>query len=189
MMILGVLLSVLLVFIVIVGVYFNKTKKNVVLGILLSVALMLIVFLGTYFNNTTKEWPKFRDRVGVSTKIELTSTTMDPSWIISGMPKFNSLQYATSHDNSSFSGLWEAIGPAKFEFHYKVDESIFILEGSAEIEYLGKRIMLEEGNSMHFLHGTVAIWTVPERIKKTWWIHSPSRLVRLRADMHSWQTE
>ena len=99
--------------------------------------------------------------------------------MISGSPKIRVNEYGQSHYESFTSGIWECTGPAQFEWHYPVDESIYILEGAVQIEYLGKKFTLNAGDSTHFAAGTVAKWTVPERVKKTYAIYEPGRLVRL----------
>ena len=97
---------------------------------------------------------------------------------ISGTPTFRSNTFGTSQDHSSSSGIWECVGPTQFVWHYGTDETIYILEGSAEIEYLGKKFTLAAGDSTHFAAGTSANWVVRERIKKTWVLYDPGRLVR-----------
>jgi uncharacterized cupin superfamily protein len=77
---------------------------------------------------------------------------------------------------ASRSGIWECTGPGQFRWEYSVDEAIYILEGSADIEYLGNRFTLSAGDSTKFIAGTSANWTVPNRIKKTFRIYDPGRL-------------
>ena len=78
----------------------------------------------------------------------------------------------------TLSGLWECIGPAKFVWHYSVDEDIHVLEGSAEIEYLGNKFTLHAGDSTRFVSGTTATWVVNERVKKTFRIQNPGYLIK-----------
>lgn len=110
--------------------------------------------------------------------IPLTSYSVPSSWIISGSPSFNSNVFSTAHDQSASSGLWECIGPAQFAWHYGTDEVIYILEGSAAIAYLGRKFILRPGDRMQFGAGTIANWTVPERVKKSYTVYEPGRLIR-----------
>ena len=91
-------------------------------------------------------------------RMELKLAPIDPSWIVSGSPIF----YAGAFDRSpdTMSGIWECIGPGKFIWHYSVDETIYVLEGSAHIEYLDKQLTLRPGDSTRFVAGTTAVWLV-----------------------------
>jgi uncharacterized cupin superfamily protein len=99
-------------------------------------------------------------------------------WVQSGAPIFRSTTFGVSHDRSTSTGLWECLGPATFDWHYGNDESIYILEGHAHVEYLGCNLALSAGDCTHFAAGTVARWHVPERVKKSYMLYNPGRLIR-----------
>jgi len=120
----------------------------------------------------------YKDGLGISEHHELSPRTIDPSWILSGSPIFHAAVFERSAHWASTSGIWECIGPASFEWHYGVDETIYILEGSADIEYMGKKFTLRAGDSTDFVAGTTAVWTVDDRVKKTFRIHRPGRVIR-----------
>jgi uncharacterized cupin superfamily protein len=109
--------------------------------------------------------------------MELKLAPIDPSWIISGSPVF----YAGAFDRSpdTMSGIWECIGPGKFIWHYSVDETIYVLEGSAHIEYLDKQLTLRPGDSTRFVAGTTAVWLVTEHVKKTFRIKKLGRVEKI----------
>jgi len=119
-----------------------------------------------------------RDGVGERRSIPLGPYEVPASWIVSGTPVFRSNYFGSSYDKSTSSGIWECTGPARFVWHYGVDETIYILEGSAEIEYLGRRFTLGAGDCTHFIAGTAANWSVAERIKKSYTLYEPGSLVR-----------
>jgi len=100
------------------------------------------------------------------------------SQIISGSPVFHSNTFGRSYDGTTSSGLWECIGPAEFTWQYGIDETIYILEGSAEIEYLGRSFTLRPGDCTHFAARTVARWAVRERVKKSYTLYEPGQVVR-----------
>jgi uncharacterized protein len=120
----------------------------------------------------------YREKLARRERHELHPVTVDSSWVISGSPVFRANVFQQSRHAATLSGVWECVGPAKFEWRYGVDESIYILEGAVEIEYLGRKIRLVAGDSTHFAAGTKAVWTVSDRVKKTYYINRPGRLTR-----------
>lgn len=140
--------------------------------LLLIVSASISIAAAGHYLKVRQGYAEFLAGAGTSQRIPLTAAPLNPSWIISGDPTCSALQFASAFDQSSGSGMWQCEGPAKFEFHYQSEETVYILEGSAEVEYLGNTLTLEPGSSTSFAFGTKAIWTVPERVRKTWWIHS-----------------
>ncbi|MCB1494712.1 MAG: DUF861 domain-containing protein [Bauldia sp.] len=120
----------------------------------------------------------YKADLGVAQAHELQPSPIDPSWIISGDPEFNMTVFERSSFWATSSGIWECIGPGKFVWHYTVDEDIYILDGSAEIEYMGKTITLHPGESTRFVAGTSATWVVEDHIRKTFRIQNPGRIVK-----------
>ncbi|MFZ1908331.1 MAG: cupin domain-containing protein [Burkholderiales bacterium] len=120
----------------------------------------------------------YREKLATRERHELHPLTVDSSWIISGSPVFRANVFQHSRHAATLSGIWECVGPAKFEWRYGVDESIYVLEGSVEIEYLGRKIRLVAGDSAHFAAGTTAVWTVTDHVKKTYYINRPGLLMR-----------
>ena len=124
----------------------------------------------------------YKDGLGTSITHDFPPDSIDPSWVISGTPSFRTTIFERSPFWGTSSGIWEATGPTKFVWHYSVDEVIYVLEGSAEIEYLGNTFILHPGDSTRFVEGTTATWTVNDRVKKTFRIQKNGTLVRwLRA--------
>ena len=121
----------------------------------------------------------YKEQLGSRDAAPMTRVSLPQQWIISGSPAIRANSFGSSHDSSAISGVWECDGPAKFEWHYVTDEAIYILEGTAEIEYLGKKLLLTAGDRTQFAAGTKAIWTVPNRVKKAYLLHDPGRLVRM----------
>jgi uncharacterized cupin superfamily protein len=110
--------------------------------------------------------------------LALEPNPVDPSWIVAGSPVFRSAVYEGSPDWDDWSGVWECVGPAKFVWHYVVDETIYIIEGAAEVEYLGETFELRPGDHARFISGTTANWVVRDRVKKTFAIQNPGRVAR-----------
>ena len=104
--------------------------------------------------------------------------TIDPSWIKSGAPIFLAGEYAESPDKRASSGVWSCEGPATFEWRFGSDETVLVLEGRVDIDYLGEKFVLEPGGTALFYAGTRAVWHVPKYVRKTYMIHYPNYIVR-----------
>ena len=102
----------------------------------------------------------------------------DPSWIKSGTPNFRMNATAVSPDGRTVSGLWACDGPSTFEWHFGEDETIHVLEGGVEIDYLQHRVTLRAGDMFRFRAGTTALWHVPVHVKKMFTLQRPGLLLR-----------
>ena len=140
---------------------------------------MLIAVAGVHLLRGKRGYSEFLGKLGKREHVELKPAPINPSWVISGSPICRANKFERAHDGSSFSGIWGCVGPATFYWHYEVDESIYILEGSAEIEYFGNKFLLRAGDSTHFTQGTRATWNVPEHVKKTYRIYDLGRIEKL----------
>jgi len=103
--------------------------------------------------------------------------------VVSGTPKFRGTAYTTSPDGKSVSGIWAADGPSTFLWTYAGDEAVYIQEGAAEVEYQGRKFTLKPGDHAFFHVGTVATWTVPQHVRKSWTVHGANKLVRWWRDV------
>ncbi|PXW97508.1 putative cupin superfamily protein [Sphaerotilus hippei] len=102
---------------------------------------------------------------------------VDPSWVKSGTPNFRAVETARSADGRSITGLWACDGPTTFEWTFGLDETVHLLEGRVEVEYLGRRFVLDPGHTAVFHAGTKAVWHVPEHAKKVFKLQHPGPLV------------
>jgi uncharacterized cupin superfamily protein len=131
-----------------------------------------------YLVHVKSSFLRYRQGVAQRSGMPLEPYTVSTDWIVSGSPVFRSNVFGNSHDKSTATGLWECAGPAEFIWHYGTDESIYILEGSADVEYLGRKFTLRPGDCTHFVLGTTAKWSVTDRVKKCYTLYEPGRLVR-----------
>lgn len=154
-----------------------KAWRLVALCLALVLAMLLAV-ASIDFMRAKRGYGNFVEKLGKRELVELTLAPIPQSWVVSGPPVCHANKFETALDGSSSSGIWGCVGPAKFNWHYDGHESVYILEGSAEIEYLGNKFSLRAGDSTHFAAGTSATWTVPERVKKTWRIYELGRIER-----------
>lgn len=102
-----------------------------------------------------------------------------PDWIKSGAPVFLTGQYAESPDKRASCGVWSCEGPATFEWQFGSDETVLVLDGRVDIDYLGEKFVLEPGGTALFYAGTRAVWHVPKYVRKSYMIHYPNYIVRL----------
>jgi uncharacterized protein len=129
--------------------------------------LIFIVAIGVVY---VPSYAAYKHGLPTVEQKELKPAHVDLAWILSGSPVF----YENAFEDlpGTLSGIWECVGPGKFLWHYSVDETIYILEGSAHIEYLGKAFTLNSGDSTRFVSGTTATWRVDNRVKKTFRIRN-----------------
>lgn len=64
-------------------------------------------------------------------------------------------------------GVWES-GPGELEFRFEWHETVYVLDGRAEIENMGtkQKFVLSPGSLMSFERGSHWRWRVPWKIKK-----------------------
>jgi uncharacterized protein len=122
----------------------------------------------------------------LSQPVQLAPMTVNPSWIKSGTPHFRSAIYTSSLDGKESTGVWECDGPTTFEWHFGHDETVYILEGTVEIEYLRNKIILNPGDSAVFHAGTEAVWHIPEHLKKIFVLHEPGIPVKVYRKLMSY---
>lgn len=108
----------------------------------------------------------------------LSPVTVNPEWILSGEPTFASVEISRSPDGRISHGLWSCTGPTTFEWHFDVDETVYVLDGEVSIDYRGNQFTLHAGDSATFHGGTQALWTVPDYLKKSYTLHNPGPIGR-----------
>jgi uncharacterized cupin superfamily protein len=154
------------------------TSEGFIIYSLAGFAAALAILLLTRAIRVKDDFFRYKQRLAKAISLPLGPMAIPASQIISGSPVFRSNTFGASGDGSTSSGLWECVGPTEFEWQYGTDETIYILEGSAELEYLGRSFTLRAGDCTHFATGTVARWVVRERIKKSFTLYEPGQVVR-----------
>ncbi len=144
------------------------------LGALLATALPLAIDVIHYWQFEHHELAP----IAVGRDWPLETSGVKPDKVLEGHPTFLTYVYARSQDVASWSGVWECKGPTKARFVYTLDETVYVLEGSANIEYDGVVHALHPGSVAFFPAGSTATWDVPERIKKSFVLSNPGRLKR-----------
>ena len=150
----------------------KKIFAGVALGVSLALGGVLAYDAGRYLLRSAppSAMPVEKPLLGFS---------VDPSWVRSGKPNFRNVETVRSPDGKSISGLWACDGPSTFEWTFYMDETVHLLEGGIEIDYLGRRFTLRPGDTATFHAGTKAVWHVPQHAKKAYTLYQPGRLALL----------
>ena len=120
---------------------------------------------------------------------------INAAWIIAGDPVARNASLSRSHDLMARTLVWDCT-PGVFMWHYDVDETIHVLEGSIVLDDgVTPARRLGPGDVVFFPAGAVVRWTVETHVRKLAFfrrqlpkpIASMARGVhRLRSLMRSW---
>ncbi len=139
----------------------------------------LLLVLGVLVYAFTLARAGYRSRPPVhSWEAPLSTLTVDAGWITEGKPAFRASSFSQS-PTGTVSGIWECDGPAKFRWEYSVDETLYVLDGGAELEYQGAVYELRPGTAAFFPAGVVVNWTVTGHIRKAFSLDEPGHTRRL----------
>ena len=98
--------------------------------------------------------------------VNLTPRPIEPSWIIEGNPEASSCVLSQSADGLASTIVWHCT-EGRFNWHYDVDETILILEGSIVLESDTMRpTRYGPGEVVFFRDGAHAKWHVEGHVKK-----------------------
>lgn len=148
----------------------TKAALHVATGALLALSLMGLWEAGRYLHRAPAP-------SAATVNKPLVGFSVDPSWVKSGTPNFRAVETARSADGKSITGLWACDGPTTFEWTFGLDETVHLLEGRVEVDYLGKRFVIQPGDTAVFHAGTKAVWHVPSHAKKVFKLQHPGKLV------------
>lgn len=105
-------------------------------------------------------------------KVELVQSPINPSWVIEGNPQARSCMLSESIDGSGWTAVWDCTA-GKFDWHYGLDETILILEGSISLESdTLPQTRYSVGDVILFRKGAHARWHVENYVKKLAFGHS-----------------
>ena len=98
--------------------------------------------------------------------VDLTSSPINRDWIVEGDPKARNALLAQSRDRKSCTLIWDCT-PGTFVWHYDIDETIHILEGSIVLDDgVSPSRRLGPGDVVFFPAGAVVHWTVETHVRK-----------------------
>ena len=97
---------------------------------------------------------------------ELEPRPIEPSWSIEGRPEASGCTLSQSADGTATTVVWHCT-EGKFNWHYDIDETILILEGSIVLENEQLRpTRYGPGDVIFFKDGAHARWHVEGHVKK-----------------------
>ena len=101
-----------------------------------------------------------------STQVVLRSAPINPDWIIEGNPVARNRVVSRSSDSLACTIIWDCTA-GKFNWHYDIDETVHIVEGSVIVsDGVSPPQRLEPGSVAFFPAGTKAHWHVENYVRK-----------------------
>jgi uncharacterized protein len=101
-----------------------------------------------------------------SATVKLYPSPIEPSWIIDGNPQASSCMLSESADRFAWTVVWECTR-GRFNWHYDLDETMLILEGSIILESdTLPPTRYSAGDVILFRRGAHARWYVEDYVKK-----------------------
>ena len=102
----------------------------------------------------------------VPADLKLKSAPIPADWVIEGNPQARSRRLSTSPDTTSSTMVWTCT-PGKFNWHYNVDETLYILEGEVFVTNEKDEVRrLGPGDLAFFPAGSDSVWRVTKDIRK-----------------------
>jgi uncharacterized protein len=104
---------------------------------------------------------------------QLEPSPINPAWVVEGKPIARSFLVSKSLDGSGFTYLWDCTAGV-FHWHYDIDETVYIIEGSVIIrDDNGKEWRLTAGDHVLFRAGSHALWRVENYVRKVAFFRQP----------------
>ena len=94
-------------------------------------------------------------------------------WILEGNPVARNRFLSTSADRSASTYIWDCTA-GRFNWHYDIDETVCVLEGSVLIkDHAGVTRILKAGDTAFFPAGSSAEWNVEAYVRKVAFLRTP----------------
>lgn len=101
-----------------------------------------------------------------SSEIPLKPAPITPEWILEGNPVARNRELSHSDDWSAWTMVWDCTA-GRFQWHYDIDETVHVVEGSVTISADGMAARrFGPGDVVFFPAGSVATWEVESYIRK-----------------------
>jgi uncharacterized protein len=102
----------------------------------------------------------------IATDDDLGPRPIDADWLLEGSPQTRARSLSFTDSASLFGTIWETTA-GRFEWHYRSDELVAILDGEVEITPpAGEPFTLRKGDLVFFPGGQIMHWHVPVYVKK-----------------------
>jgi uncharacterized cupin superfamily protein len=105
--------------------------------------------------------------------VEMKPCPINPAWVIEGAPVARNFILSVSLDGTATALVWDCT-TGVFHWRYNVDETVYVLEGSAVIrDDSGVERVIQAGDHMLFRAGSHAVWRVETYIRKVAFCRTP----------------
>ncbi len=105
--------------------------------------------------------------------VKMQPCPVNPAWVVEGAPVARNLVLSRSTDGSACTLLWDCT-TGVFNWHYDVDETVYVLEGSVIVrDDAGVERRLGPGDQALFRAGSHAVWTVESYVRKVAFCRTP----------------
>jgi uncharacterized protein len=106
-------------------------------------------------------------------RVELAPGPINPAWVLEGNPVSCNKLLSYSADGSASTMMWDCTA-GRFNWHYDVDETLYIIEGSVIIkDATGEARRVSAGDVVFFPAGSSAEWHVETYIRKVAFCRTP----------------
>lgn len=105
--------------------------------------------------------------------VDLTDSPISDGQIITGTPVARSTRLSGSADGSSSTYIWDCTA-GRFNWHYRIDETAYVIDGSVLIkDQTGRSQTVNAGDTIFFPAGSSAEWTVERYVRKVAFLRAP----------------
>jgi uncharacterized cupin superfamily protein len=105
--------------------------------------------------------------------VEMKPCPVNPAWVIEGSPVARNFVLSRSADTSATALLWDCT-EGVFNWHYDIDETVYVLEGQAIVtDDTGAVRIIAAGDHVLFRAGSHAVWRVEKYVRKVAFCRSP----------------
>jgi uncharacterized protein len=103
----------------------------------------------------------------------LGASPINRSWILEGNPVARNKLLSKSADGSASTYIWDC-SAGRFNWHYDIDETVYIIEGSVMLrDGKGAERAVKAGDTVFFPAGSTAEWTVEDYVRKVAFLRVP----------------
>jgi uncharacterized cupin superfamily protein len=103
----------------------------------------------------------------------LGASPINSSWILEGNPVARNKLLSRSADGSASTYIWDC-SAGRFNWHYDIDETVYIIEGSVILrDGQGAERAVSAGDTVFFPAGSTAEWTVQSYVRKVAFLRAP----------------
>ena len=105
--------------------------------------------------------------------IQMGPAPIDPDWVKEGTPVARNCILSRAKGGGSFTLVWDCTAGV-FDWHYELDEALYVLEGSAVVRGDdGVEHTIGPGDHVLFRAGAHAVWRVESYVRKVAFFRTP----------------